>query len=85
MHPVKVFSNKNSKNKSLAAHANKENKGSVTESFHKKFSIGSHGLSEDIHLFNNKKSIADEKISVCLDKSQNKTYAFEKRSFNSHN
>ena len=82
MHPARKFSHNNCKKKSIPhiQETNKENmKQSMTESFARKFSVGNHVLSEE-NDFCHKKSIADEKISVFLDNSQNKTFTFEKPS-----
>ena len=53
-------------------------KQSMTEIFARKFSVGNHVLSEENDLAHHRKSIADEKISVFLESSQNKTFAFDK-------
>lgn len=81
MHPARKFSQNICKNKTLNIHStlNKENdKNSLTESFAKKFSVGSHLLSDESDMLKHKKSIADEKISVFLDQSQNKVPLLDK-------
>jgi hypothetical protein len=81
MHPARKFSKNLCKNKTLNIQEslNKENdKNSLTESFAKKFSVGSHLLSDESDPIKHKKSIADEKISVFLEQSQNKAVLFEK-------
>jgi hypothetical protein len=62
MHPTRKFSQNSCKNKTLSIQPifNKENeKASMTESFAKKFSLGSHGTSNEGDPFHNKKSICD--------------------------
>lgn len=62
MHPARKFSQNICKNKTLNIQSslNKENeKSSVTESFAKKFSVGSHVVSDDHDPFKHKKSIVD--------------------------
>jgi hypothetical protein len=62
MHPARKFSQNLCKNKTLNIQSafNKENdKNSLTESFAKKFSVGSHVVSDDCDPFKHKKSIID--------------------------
>jgi len=69
MHPARKFSQNICKNKTLNIQSalNKENeKSSITESFAKKFSVGSHVISDESDLLKHKRSIVDEKISVFL-------------------
>lgn len=81
MHPARKFSQNSCKKKLLNNQLNKENAhASITESFARKFSVGQHGLSDEADFLPHKKSIAEEKISVFLENSQNRTFAFDKAS-----
>ena len=78
MHPARKFSQNNCKSKTLPSDNKENDKISMTESFAKKFSLGTHIISNESDPFHHKKSIADEKISVFLEQSQNHTFVFEK-------